>query len=535
MINPIVTKFQTFRNRLFGIFQYRACATMDLIDAVSAATNATSIVKISLSDLFRRTYSSITDVLDCLFRSDLKKLPTKEDTLKKTLKITQLLAEECSLPQEKGFALFAIDCTANPRIYAEKVCDRTFVHAPNHVPGQKPITVGHEYSVLVHLPDKPIEQELHWVVPLSVRRVESNESGPKVGLAQLEEISHETIFKNQFCVNVSDAAYSNRKWIIEVSKWSNVVHIARMRGNRKVYRMPSFEIKKKRGRPILYGDEILLSDPSQPDLEEITTVTNRKGRILHVNLTRWNDVIMHGSDEERTNEYPFDMLRVIVKEKNGKLVYRRPLWLMITGIKRREVSSLQAHTSYGRRYDIEHYFRFGKQRLSLVRSQTSETRHEENWHWIGVLTYNMLYHAKEHGQGVAHPWEKRKVHIITPTQRPSQVQRDYNRIIRGIGTPAAIPKPRGKSPGRQTGVKVGQRPSQPLIRKFKMNEEKQSSLASKKPGGNIKGDALRKNNSEVIAKASGSEKNAIKERKKPMRYSRMRRIWPKNRQAPMRC
>jgi hypothetical protein len=31
------------------------------------------------------------------------------------------------------------------RAYATMVADRTIVHAPNHVPGQKPITVGHEY------------------------------------------------------------------------------------------------------------------------------------------------------------------------------------------------------------------------------------------------------------------------------------------------------------------------------------------------------------------------------------------------------
>jgi hypothetical protein len=534
MINEIITKFQTFRKRLFGLFRYRAASTMDLIDAVSAETNATSIVKFSLSDLFRRKYSSITDVLDSLFRSDLKKSPTREDTKKQTLKITQLLAEECPPPQKQGFALFAIDCTANPRIYAEKVCDRTVVHAPNHVPGQKPITVGHEYSILVHLPDRPIDRELRWVIPLSVRRVESNESGPQIGFAQLKEISHETIFKDQFCVNVSDAAYSTRRWVIEVSKCPNVVHIARMRGNKKVYQMPLAGSKKRRGRPLVYGEEILLSDPSQPDLEEISTVTTRKGRVLQVHLARWNDVIMQGSDEERTHEHPFDMLRVIVKDNKGKPVYRRPLWVMITGARRREVTSLQAYTSYGRRYDIEHFFRYGKQKLSLVKSQTCETRHEESWHWIGILTYNMLYHAKELSQTIAHPWEKRKVHVVAPMQRPSQVQRDYGRIIRGIGTPAGVPKPRGKSPGRQAGVKAGQRPPQPLIRKSKKSEESESESSTRSLPLKKRGGASAKNITNGVDKAVQGLKKAEK-RKKTIRHKRMRRVWAKNRPAPMRC
>jgi hypothetical protein len=148
MIESIVAKFQTFRHRLFQLFSYRAGATMDLIDAVSAMDTADSVVKLSLSDLFRRTYSSLTDVLSSLFRTNLKIPPTDEDKQKQAFKVTQLLAEKCApSSSELGCVLFAIDCTANPRIYASKVDDRTSVHAPNHVPGQKPITIGHEYSV----------------------------------------------------------------------------------------------------------------------------------------------------------------------------------------------------------------------------------------------------------------------------------------------------------------------------------------------------------------------------------------------------
>jgi len=171
MTKNILSKFQSFRNRLFQLFPFRAGATMDLIDTVSAETRIDSIVKLSLSPLFRRKYSSLTDVLSSLFRINLKQDPTKEEIRKQRLKITQLLAEECApKSQENHFSLFAIDCTANPRVYARKIEDRVFTHAPNPIPGQKPITVGHQYSVSVHLPDDPVEQKLHWVVPLSTRR-----------------------------------------------------------------------------------------------------------------------------------------------------------------------------------------------------------------------------------------------------------------------------------------------------------------------------------------------------------------------------
>jgi hypothetical protein len=515
MIELIVAKFQTFRHRLFRLFPYRAGATMDLIDAVSAMTTADSVVKLSLSDLFRRTYSSLTDVLSSLFRTNLKIPPTDEEKQKQAFKVTQLLAEKCApSSSEKGYVLFAIDCTANSRIYASKVGDRTNVHAPNHVPGQKPITIGHEYSYLVYLPNRAEDRDLHWVVPLSVRRVRSDQSGPQVGLRQLEEIVTQTDFKEHFCVSVTDAAYSTKYWAIGVNKWPDVVQISRIRGNRKLFRMPASSNQMRRGRPQAYGEELLLQDPSEPDLEEITTMITRRGKECQVLLQRWNDIIMQGSKEERTHEHPFDLLKVTVTDKKGKPVYRRPLWVIIVGARRREIYSKDAHIAYGRRYDIEHFFRFGKQRLLLVNSQTCETHHEESWHWVGLLAYNMLYHARFLASAVRYPWEKKKVQVLSSIERPSQVQRDYRRIIRKIGTPAPIPKPRGKSPGRQLGNKIGERSDRPVIRKSTTGEDAES--------GDQAGEKKR-----VSPK---------KRRYKPrMKYLRIRRIWSKNRPTPMRC
>lgn len=515
MIESIVAKFQTFRHRLFQLFPYRAGATLDLIDALSAMTTADSVVKVSLSDLFSRTYSSLTDVLSSLFRKNLKTLPTDEERHEQAFKVTQLLVERCApSSSEKDPVLFAIDCTANSRIYANKLDDRTNVHAPNHVPGQKPITIGHEYSVLVYLPNQPEDRELHWVVPLSVRRVRSGQSGPQVGLRQLEEIVNCTDFKAHFCISVTDAAYSTKNWVIGVDQWPQVVQIARVRSNRKFFRLPTPNSQTRRGRPQEYGEELVLQAPPEPDLEEITTMITRKGKECQVLLQRWNDIIMQGSKEERTHEHPFDLLKITVTDKKGNPVYRRPLWVIIVGARRREVRSKDAHTAYGRRYDIEHFFRFGKQRLQLVNSQTCKTHHEENWHWIGLLAYNMLYHARSLASAVRYPWEKKEIRILGSIERPSQVQRDYSRIIREIGTPAPVPKPRGKSPGRQLGQKGGERPDCPVIRKSAEKKDNESENQSKK------------------------QRKAISSKKKPnqpLKYSRIRRVWSKNRLAPIRC
>lgn len=512
MIETIVSKFQSFRNHLFRLFFYRAGATMDLIDTVAAEGPADSVVKLSLSSLFRRKYSSLTDVLNSMFRVNLKRPPRETERAASTRQITQLLAQECAPgPAAVKSCTFVIDCTADPRIYADKVKDRTIVHAPNRVPHQKPITVGHEYSVLAYLPSDEEDQALHWLVPLSVKRVQSYQTGPEVGLEQLEEILHKTVFKDYLCISLGDAAYSTSAWAVKVYEWENSIHISRMRSNRKVYRLAP-EGKTRRGRPLQYGQEILLSDPIEPDVEEITTTVIRRDHRYQVLLQRWKNVVMKGTAKNKTHQTPFDLVRITVTDKKGKAVYKRPLWLGIMGERRKEVTSKQAYQSYGRRYDIEHYFRFGKQKLGLVDHQTSETTHEENWHWVCLLAYNMLYQARHLTQAVRYPWEKRTINVLT--QRPTQVRRDYERIIREIGTPAPVPKPRGKSPGRQKGEKVRERPDQPLIRKKTKEEE---APPKKKRGRPPK---LSQENLQI---------------KREKWFRRMRRLWRKNRPAPMRC
>jgi len=465
MIETIVSKFQSFRNRLFQLFCCRADATMDLIDATAGEGASSSIVKLSLSLLFRRSYSSITDVLENLF----KPLPTKTAE-EQTLAVTQFLAEETS-PPAGTFSLFAIDCTANPRIYAEKVADRSTVHAPNHVPGQKPITVGHEYSVIIHIPDESVDRDNHWVMPLSVKRVTSGESGPQVGLFQFKQIITQTRFQDHFCVNVADAAYSTGEWVTGIAELSNAVHIARLRGNRTLFRMPQ-ETERRRGRPILYEDEVPLSAPSEPDEQfEPFEIVTRKGKKLLVQIVRWNNLLAKGPKDLKMHLHPFDVVRIVVTDEKGRSIYKRPLWLMIAGQRRKKITSRQAFQAYCCRYDIEHFFRFGKQKLCLTSSQTCETRHEENWLWISMLAYTMLYHASSLAKETRHPWERKKATVVKSKQTPTMAQRDYERIIREIGTPASIPKTRGKSPGRGEGVNGKRRKEQPLVRKAVKREE----------------------------------------------------------------
>lgn len=467
MIESIVSKIQDFRNRLFGLFKLRAGATMDLIDAL-AGPSCNSVVKTSLSPLFRRKYSSITDVADNMFRRTAEENPTEKALQEEHLKITQVLAAQCPPPGERRFTLIAVDCTAKPRIFSEKVADRCIVHAPSHVPGQKPITVGHEYSLVVYLPENKDDRNAHWTCPLSIRRVQSHETGPQVGFEQIRTVITQTALQHELCVSVSDSAYSTKEGILSVAPIPNWINISRLRNNRILYRQPppQKDLKRRRGRPPSYGEIFRLGVPPKPDEEMQFAKITATGKRWVVHLSRWKNLLMKGDKNQHTEKYPFDVIRVqICNAETGKFVFKKPLWAEVTGQRRDELMLKEIYDCYVQRYDIEHCFRFGKQQLLLASAQTPDTRHEENLAWLAMLSFSMLYQVRRLATEVTYPWERRKVTAETKTTSPSRVQRDYERIIREIGTPAPIPKRRGKSPGRQKGAIVPHRKEQIVIRK----------------------------------------------------------------------
>ena len=128
---------------------------------------------------------------------------------------------------------------------------------------------------------------------------------------------------------------------------------------------------------------------------------------------------------------------------------------------------MEAWEAYGQRYDVEHYFRFGKQRLLMASYQTPDVEHEENWLQIVALANGQLWLARNLAQSLPRSWERYLPEVEGKTASPSTVQRDLERIIRQIGTPAAPPKPRGKSPGRAEGELQPPRVRHPVIKKGK--------------------------------------------------------------------
>lgn len=436
-IQKSVSRLEQFRQTVYEAFERRRDALMELIDALSSTPDARSVVELSPSSFFRREYPSVYDAIVGLFQPSK---PEKADEERRAWeqKWMWLIASYFPQPQERKFWLFGIDVVSIPRPFSPTLPDRTFVYKPNPIKGNKPVTIGHQYSHLVFFPEKFNDDDAPWTVPLIVRRIHSDEKATTLGAEQIDALmGDETLpWHDELCVNVEDSTYSAVTHLGPVTKQEheNLVVVARACSNRVFYRQPPpVEGKRGSGHPTWYGERFDLKDSDtwgKPD--EVTEVpfTTRSGRHYRAQLEGWHDLLMTGTREWAMHRFPFTLIRVRVLDEAGNQVFKRTMWLIVIGKRRRELSILEAWEAYGQRYDVEHYFRLGKQRLLERAYQTSDDGHEENWMYIVALAKVQLWLARDLAESLPRPWERHLPEMKRETPGPSFVQRDFGRIIR---------------------------------------------------------------------------------------------------------
>ena len=465
-----ISQLQRFREELYQLLKARPDALLDLLDALSGSPTARSVVELSLSPLFRREYSSLSDAIDQFFQaSQPDQAKAERQALNKAL--AHLIGRYLPAPQRRRFWLLGTDVVPVSRPFAQTLGDRGFVYQPNPVGNNKPVTIGHQYSVLAFLPEKGRPADSPWIVPLSVQRVPSGEKARLIGAEQLQTLLQDEAqpFHAALCVQVADSAYSGAGYLGCVGAQRNLVCVTRAAENRVFSRQFSAEPGESgQGHPRWYGAAFDLKDHTTwgpPDETAETTFTTRRGRTYRVRLQGWHNLLMHGKRDLPMHRYPFTLLRAVVLDEQGQPVFQRALWLIVLGERRRELSLRETWEAYGQRYDLEHYFRFGKQRLLMAAYQTPDVEHEENWLTLVQLATVQLWLARDLAGIRLRPWERYLPQRASGEASPSQVQRDWERIIRLTGTPAQPPKRRGNAPGRAKGVCPDRRPRRPVIKK----------------------------------------------------------------------
>ena len=90
---------------------------------------------------------------------------------------------------------------------------------------------------------------------------------------------------------------------------------------------------------------------------------------------------------------------------------------------------------------------------------------------LSFLAYVQLWAARKLALTLPRPWERYLPKKTEGFLSPSQVQRDLNRIITEIGTPANSPKRRGYSEGRTQGMVQTKRTRHEVIKKGKKEKK----------------------------------------------------------------
>ncbi len=315
-----------------------------------------------------------------------------------------------------------------------------------------------------------------WAVPLSGERISAEEKFTDIGNNQLEKIFKSSSFcREKLSVLVADSLYSQRGFIGEQVKQKNLVTITRVRSNRVFYRqfIPETTDPKKSGHPRWYGDKFDLKDETtwhEPDEIVQALFTTKKGRHLTVTISGWKQMLMRGTKNYKMNRHPFTLLQITVRDEIGNIIWK-PMWLIVIGSRRDELSLIDSYESYRQRYDMEHLFRFGKQKLLMTAYSTPDVNHEENWFKLTLIAYVNLWSARNLAVVLPRPWENYLRENESVKLSPSLVQRDFSRIISTLGTSAKSPKRRGYSSGRIKGDKKVPRTRHQVIKKQKKNQK----------------------------------------------------------------
>jgi len=123
---------------------------------------------------------------------------------------------------------------------------------------------------------------------------------------------------------------------------------------------------------------------------------------------------------------------------------------------------------------IEHTIRFAKQTLGWTTPRPRHPEQADRWTWLVLAAHAQLRLARAVVADTRLPWERPR-----PPGRlsPVRVCRGFPRLLVRLGSPAATPKPAGRSPGRPKGRCCGPAMRYPAIKK---PAKKASKKASKK-------------------------------------------------------
>ncbi|HVB24528.1 MAG TPA: transposase [Ktedonobacteraceae bacterium] len=384
-------------------------ALFNIVDALASEERAHSLPELSLSPSFQRKWPSIYEAL--------------EDGRIESGELRRVFIKH--LPVRHPLPLIAVDSTGISRPKARTSADRSpqYVH---------------------NLPEKPSGA----TYVLDQRRVDTSTTAIQLAYQQLSAVACQVPKET---IALLDRGYDSAWLWCKLSTLPIKGSLIRLKSNRCFYR-PAPPPTGKRGAPRKRGDKLQPHDP--------TTHTAPSGQWQGqdhagklVQVVWWQQMTLKDADW-----LPLTVIRVDRPQAAKTKRDPRSSWFVWIGDQQAAIAVVAL--CYIHRFSHEHDYRFDKQSLLWEDVRVRTPEQFERWSQLVAITHNLLVLSRDLVEPSLRPWENRH---REPTLQ--QVRRGMSKLLSELGTPARPPQPRGKSPGRAKGVKIGKAERFPVVRK----------------------------------------------------------------------
>lgn len=420
---------KAIRQQVYACFEQSRDALMELADALTSEITAQSLPELSLSAAFRRKWASVYEAL--------------EDGRINQQRWSEVWTRAL-VPQQKGPLWVSVDSTSIARPEAETSPDRGMIYVPNLPQATKPVSVGWHFSTVMLLP----QERSSWGAILAQRRITSGETAVAVAIEQLAALRPHLPATTRV---LTDRWYATGPFV-QACHRLHLGTLMRLKRNRKLYRSAPPPQPGKRGAPRKDGDLFQGSRPEtygEPD--EQWTGTDEQGQAIQVQA--WQQLHFR-----QAREVEVSVFRVLRQGARGTKRDPRESWFVWVG--HEPLPLCEVVGTYRRRFSHEHTYRFLKQDLLWTQIHVRTPEQFERWSLVVATAMNHLVLVRPLGHRLYRPWERR-----TQVTTPRQVRRVMAAILAQVGTPAQVPKPRGKSPGRRQGWRPTPRPHFEVVRR----------------------------------------------------------------------
>jgi hypothetical protein len=231
--------------------------------------------------------------------------------------------------------------------------------------------------------------------------------------------------------------------------------LVRLRADRCFYGDPPPPPPGKTGRPRRHGAKFNCADPATWPTPTATLACH-DDQDGSVTVAAWGG--LHPKQQRHPGHGrrgPLPIVRgtvicVQVQRVPAKTRPPRVLWLWWAGPG--ELDLGLAWRACVRRFDLEHTVRFAKQTLGWTTPRPRHPAQADRWTWLVLAADAQPRQARAVVADARLPWERPR-----PPGRlsPVRVCRGFPRLLVRLGSPAAAPKPAGRSPGRPKGSSRG--------------------------------------------------------------------------------